>query len=400
MPLRILVFATEWWSAHGGLSSLNRQLCVALAGVGHQIICVVLAATEQEIAEAAARNIQLIKAPEQVGYQEEERLILYSQSAAPEFKPDLIIGHDHKTGPQAFHAAKRVYDNLPFIFVLHTIPEETELHKSRTGTSVRSAAEKSKIQMDLCKRAQLVVAVGPRIYRHFQNRFMTPLFELRPGLDARLLQQVVDLTTPRAPWCLLFGRMEDADLKGAELACHTIRKLNEKWGWPPVSRPKLIIRGFSADFPSSEYAPLIKFKDHVLYRQYSSDAEEIIGDINSASVVIMPSKREGFGLVALEAVAAGVPIIVSSESGFALLLYSPDIYKILGKDLVDLCVAEVDGEDSDAICADWAAKLRIVLDKSKDAFIRAEEMRNKLKSILTWENAAKQMSEKIREVIA
>ena len=34
-------------------------------------------------------------------------------------------------------------------------------------------------------------------------------------------------------------------------------------------------------------------------------------------MVIMPSKSEGFGLVALEALSAGLPILVGSNSGFA-----------------------------------------------------------------------------------
>ena len=34
-------------------------------------------------------------------------------------------------------------------------------------------------------------------------------------------------------------------------------------------------------------------------------------------LVIMPSKSEGFGLVALEALSAGLPILVGSNSGFA-----------------------------------------------------------------------------------
>ena len=34
-------------------------------------------------------------------------------------------------------------------------------------------------------------------------------------------------------------------------------------------------------------------------------------------MVIMPSKSEGFGLVALEALSAGLPILVGRNSGFA-----------------------------------------------------------------------------------
>jgi glycosyltransferase involved in cell wall biosynthesis len=34
----------------------------------------------------------------------------------------------------------------------------------------------------------------------------------------------------------------------------------------------------------------------------------------------MPSRHEGFGLVALEAISAGVPVLVSKESGLGRML--------------------------------------------------------------------------------
>ena len=39
-----------------------------------------------------------------------------------------------------------------------------------------------------------------------------------------------------------------------------------------------------------------------------------------ADLAIMPSKSEGFGLVALEALSAGLPILVGNRSGFAKTL--------------------------------------------------------------------------------
>ena len=45
---------------------------------------------------------------------------------------------------------------------------------------------------------------------------------------------------------------------------------------------------------------------------------EIMKDLLcEVDMVIMPSKSEGFGLVALEALSAGLPILVGSNSGFA-----------------------------------------------------------------------------------
>ena len=42
--------------------------------------------------------------------------------------------------------------------------------------------------------------------------------------------------------------------------------------------------------------------------------------LSEADLAIMPSKSEGFGLAALEALSAGLPILVGSRSGFAKAL--------------------------------------------------------------------------------
>jgi hypothetical protein len=48
---------------------------------------------------------------------------------------------------------------------------------------------------------------------------------------------------------------------------------------------------------------------------YTTDRTELFDDLKAASVAAMPSWHEGFGLVAWEAIAAGVPLILSKNSG-------------------------------------------------------------------------------------
>jgi hypothetical protein len=55
---------------------------------------------------------------------------------------------------------------------------------------------------------------------------------------------------------------------------------------------------------------------------YTQDREQLYDELRAASVVLMPSWHEGFGLVAWEAIAAGVPLILSQQSGVYRLLDS------------------------------------------------------------------------------
>src|SRR3954453_4387709 len=57
----VLVISGEWASTHGGISTLNRHRCTALASQGLSVYCVVLTATPREHADAAARGVTLIE---------------------------------------------------------------------------------------------------------------------------------------------------------------------------------------------------------------------------------------------------------------------------------------------------------------------------------------------------
>ncbi|UQA93392.1 AAA family ATPase [Streptomyces halobius] len=108
-PPTVLVVATEWWSAHGGLSTFNRDLCKALAAAGAQVYCVVLAAGEREIAAAERHNVTLLCAPSTPGAPEYVQLTRRPQLPGGTV-PDLVIGHSRITGPAA---AVQVSDFFP-----------------------------------------------------------------------------------------------------------------------------------------------------------------------------------------------------------------------------------------------------------------------------------------------
>jgi glycosyltransferase involved in cell wall biosynthesis len=205
---------------------------------------------------------------------------------------------------------------------------------------------------------------------------------------------------PRRSDCLLLARLEDPVLKGAPLACQIITELNSKWSWRPSSkRPKLILRGFAADTFETERNSIDGIEaagEFVKYRPYTNEEDDIAGDICAASAVIMPSKQEGFGLAALEAIAAGIPTVISSESGLAELLLSKKISGIDG--IANKYVADVIGEPS-KIVNDWTDRVASIFNDPRSAFDDAAKLRNALAPVLTWERAARALTEEMESLL-
>jgi len=228
-----------------------------------------------------------------------------------------------------------------------------------------------------------------------------PVVCLRPGLNRNLLSNKVDLSKPRTPYCLFMGRLEDGDLKGAGLACQMIRTLNLDWPWQAATRPRLILRGFDPANLDSEIAAIGGIEDakpYLVPRPYTPDSETIANDIRSSCVIIMPSKREGFGLVALEGIAAGIPVLVTAESGMGEMLLQNDIATAIGQSVAEGCVADVDG-DIEKIRKDWATRAQKILSDPSKAFASAEQVRLALQPLLSWEKAAEQFSSDIESIL-
>ena len=61
-------------------------------------------------------------------------------------------------------------------------------------------------------------------------------------------------------------------------------------------------------------------KDQLIVREFVQSKERLKELFCEVDLTIMPSRTEGFGLTALEALSAGVPILVSGNSGFAHVL--------------------------------------------------------------------------------
>lgn len=253
-------------------------------------------------------------------------------------------------------------------------------HAAAPGPAATAEA-KERVQLDLAKSAHLVMAVGPVLYAEFATMLSglphhPPIGQMNPGLgefDSALR------TSPPNIHCLVLGRLEDYPLKGLDIAARAMGLLSA-----PLAGAVLVVRGAPAGKGEEirkrlqEDARRPGLTIHA--REYTPDAERLKEDLRRASLLLMPSRKEGFGLVGVEAITAGTPVLVSEQSGLGRLLQTE-----LGTEAHNFVVPVTDDLEKDAQV--WNKKMEFVLSDREAAFSRAERLREQLHEVLSWPKA-------------
>ena len=391
--LRIFSVGTEWSSGHGGLSTFNRQLCIALAATGADVTFLAIAPGESEVAEAAAAfGVRLVAARATPGVEEREWLARRPANLAPNYKPDFVIGHGRITGPAAVRLAEDVFPGAKRLHFLHMTPDEIEWHKfDREVPAGQRAEDRTRLELDLARSAYRAIAVGPRLH----NRFLRDLhpagtpapLRFDPGFDPTAVADRAP--PPGAPWkILLLGRAEDEKLKGIDIAAAAIGRAVHRraHGLPGI---ELVVRGAkSADADGLRTRLLSAPGLHVTVRVYSTDPETLDRDMRSSSLVLMPSRSEGFGLVGLEAIVSGTPVLLSSQSGLAELLTEQLDPEVAARVIVETTGDETKpGPDIDQ----WANAIEAALRNREASFRDASELLAALGHRLTWKSSVQSL---------
>lgn len=391
-PSQILAVATEWLSRHGGLSTFNRELCTALAAAGCEVRCLVPDADDADRASASQANVELVVAAATPGADPRARLM--RRPALGDFVPDVVLGHGRITGPAALSLCEDAFPDARRVHFVHTVAEEIEWFKNRAVGPVSTiSGDRDWTEKQLARTASLVVGVGPLLRRKASTMLrgvpMAPdVMGILPGLNIRSRPDGV----PDDRQVLVLGRTEDRYLKGLDLAARALGMLD----FGPIDEgrpPTLVVRGSPPMEAAQLREDLVELANHrvdVLVRDYTADNELIDADLARASLLVLPSRHEGFGLVALEAIAAGLPVLVSDTSGIAEHLRSEGHARF---------VVPTRGRP-DAAAAAWSRAIDRTLFDLGAAFARAIDLRDALAIGMTWRQAADDLLTALQNVRA
>jgi glycosyltransferase involved in cell wall biosynthesis len=387
--LTVLSVATEWSSGHGGLSTFNRLMCTALATAGVRVICMVPRADRAEEDDAIGSGVRLVRAPRGPGDSDEDALRNWPE-LAPDDEPDVIIGHGRITGRAALALQTHRSPRPARVHVIHMSPEEIEPFKNSDGRNrVELAEQRRKLEVQLSQNADLVFAVGERLRQRFERdlaRRQRGVLNLEPGFDHPEFdpQSSPARKPPGEPlMVLLIGRAEDPELKGLDIAARGFAEAI-KYRREQEPRAELIIRGVppGSDLPNRirEWTGRPRLAMHL--RPYTNALGDIVDDLHSATLVVMPSRAEGYGLTGVEALVAGTPLLVGSNSGLADFLNRGPSSSISAD-----FVVYVPGDDPDEVNA-WSKAIGRILHDPAAAFQAADRARRVLATEQPWSKTA------------
>ena len=311
VKLHVTILASEWRSTKGGLSTLNRELARQLAKCPElQISFFVPQCSEEDKRTALDHHVEIVEATRLTGYDELEWL-----SFPPDhLQIDVIVGHGVKLGHQA--QVIRKSHKCKWIQVVHTDPEELGMYKSYQNP-ISTGEKKHKEEVELCEKADFVVGVGPKLCEAFRRYLRwckkdETILDFTPGVFDEFVNVGHAAEERERCGILVFGRgdAEDFQLKGFDIAGKAVAKLNDAHlvfvGAPEGKHDDIAKRLLESGLPAHR----------LTVRSFLQSREDLKRLFCEVDLVLMPSRTEGFGLTGLEALSAGLPVLVSKNSGF------------------------------------------------------------------------------------
>ena len=363
--LRVTLLSAEWKaSRNGDLTTINRELAIQMAKHPNVEVSVFLPqCSEEDKKDADSYNVKLIEAVKVPGL----KPVFWLACVPDGHAMDCVLGHGVALGQQILLIKRNPnYSHCKWIQVIHTAPEEIGMFKS-----ISEGQQMQQTEVELCEMADQVVTIGPKLTDAYKRQLRKQdVFNLTPSILTEF-SDVQQASEERRTFCVLLtesGNREDFDVKGYDIAMKAIAKLEDK--------------SYQLRFASKERGKEDELADkslqcgigrnQLIICSFDENRETLANLLSAVDIAILPSKTEGFGLSSLEAISAGLPILVSGNSGIAEAL----------REVPNGSQCIVDSEDP----ADWARAIKAVRDKKRKVRLaEAKILREKYLQQFSWE---------------
>ena len=253
-----------------------------------------------------------------------------AQAALDKVAYDVIHSHYWLSGAVAKTLRERW--GVPVLHMFHTLGRMKNTVAQRPEE--RETDRRIAVEMDTVGGADALIAATPaeeeqlvRLYGADRSRIHT----ISPGVDTERFHPIPVAQArdhiglcPERRIILFVGRIEP--LKGIDNLLHAIAQILDDW---PAMREGLCVPIIGGDpdriREADEMARLHELREQlgitgVVLFLGAKDQDTLQYYYSAAEIVVMPSDYESFGMVALEAMACGAPVIASDVGGLAFLI--------------------------------------------------------------------------------
>lgn len=245
---------------------------------------------------------------------------------------DLIHSHYWLSGLVARHLQAAWGGDVPILQMFHTLGHMK--NRIALDDSQRAAPERIEGEKQILQLADRIVVSTPAEQAQLEWLYgadMDRVVVIPPGVDLGRFQPIAKPVAREAVGIPLHhknivfvGRIEP--LKGIDTLLRAMALIQKRRPEAVENVCVSIIGGDPwADDPNDEMARLQALRQELDVRDLvtflgSKDQELLPYYYSAAEMVVMPSHYESFGLVALEAMATGTPVIASEVGGLAFLV--------------------------------------------------------------------------------
>ena len=378
------MLSSEWRSStDGDLSTINRELAIQLAKLPNVDVSVLLPnCSGEDRSSAESHNVKLIEADKTPGVEP----VLCLSSPPINHTMDCVIGHGVHLGRLIPLIKKNPnYSHCKWIQVVHSAPEEDGMYKN-----ISEGEKMQKTEIQLCKMADQVITIGPKLAEVYK-RYLCPVkqeenvFDLTPSIFSEFLEVKQATKERKTFFILVIGSGDscaDFNVKGYDIAAKAIAELKDESyklkfvcaaeGKEDILAENLLHHGIS--------------RNQLIVCSFDDNREVLANLFCEVDLAIMPSRTEGFGITALQALSAGLPILVSGNSG-------------LGEALKKVPFGSYSVVDSDNP-KDWAREIKGVRQKGREVRLsESRSLRKKYMKKYSWEEHCKSLVIKMKNLV-
>lgn len=386
--MRVLMLSWEYPPVVvGGLSRHVHALARTVAALGHEVavLCRHPAGTNSrthpttDTTVDGVRVVRVAEDPPHLTFHEDlvawtlamgHAMSRAGHQLLREWRPDVVHAHDWLVTHPSIALAEAA--NAPLLATIHA----TEAGRHSGWLSHRHSQQIHSVEWWLANRADALITCSKAMRSEVVSLFDVPgegITVLHNGIESPTWE-VADHDIARArraygrldaPLLLYFGRLEWE--KGVQDLLAALPSIREQH---PGTIGVIAGSGTQEDW-LLEQAEEHGIRDAVRFTGHLPDAE-LAALLAAADSVVLPSRYEPFGIVALEAAAAGTPLVASTAGGLGELVH--------------------DGQTGLAFSpgdrAGLAAAVSQVLDDPEAAKRRAEAAVNRLENEFNWTTIA------------